>query len=61
MSGFSSLNIAVTGLAAAQRAKRTDELAAIDKVPRGLDVHSTLRVALLPPPGLHEAAPRPPN
>ena len=27
-------------IAAAQRAKRADELAAIDKVPRGLDIHA---------------------
>ena len=44
-------------IAAAQRAKRADELAAIDKVPRGLDVHLTLRVASLPPPRLIQAQP----
>ena len=44
-------------IAAAQRAKRADELAAIDEVARGLDVHSTLRVALLPPPRLIQTQP----
>ena len=44
-------------VAAAQRAKRTDELAAIDKVPRGLDVHILLRWLLSPPPRLIQAQP----
>ena len=38
-------------IAAAQRAESADELAAIDEVALGLDVHSTLRSVLLPPPG----------
>ena len=42
---------------ATQRAKRADELTAINEVPLGLDVHSTLRVAYLPPPGLQQSGP----
>ena len=38
-------------VAAAERSKRADELAAINEVAWGLDIHSTLRVALLPHPG----------
>ena len=46
-------------VAAAQAPKRADELAAIDKVPRGLDVHSTLLVVFSPPrPVTNAAAPR---
>jgi hypothetical protein len=38
-------------VAAAERAKGADELAAIDKVPRGLDVHVLLRWFFSPHPG----------
>jgi hypothetical protein len=48
-------------IAATERSKRADELAAIDEVTLGLDVHSTLRVAFLPRPGCAKAAPRPPD
>jgi hypothetical protein len=41
-----------TEVATTKRAKRADELAAIDKLTLGLDVHVTLRSALLPPPRL---------
>ena len=44
-------------ITAAQRTERADELAAIDKVPGGLNVHSTLRVAFLPPPRLRKRSP----
>ena len=47
-------------IASAERTESADELAAIDKVALGLDVHSTLRSVLLPPPRLFpSAAPRP--
>ena len=44
-------------IAPAQRPEGTDELAAIDKFPRCLDIHLTLRVATLPPPRLIQAQP----
>ena len=40
-----------------QRTESADELAAIDKVPLGLNVHSTLRSVILPPPRLHTHSP----
>ena len=45
-------------IAAAERTKGADQLAAVNKVARGLDIHSTLRVAHLPPAkGLHHDGP----
>ena len=38
-------------IASAQRSQGADELAAIDKVPRGLDIHVLLRWLLSPRPG----------
>ena len=48
-----------TEIAAAQRSERADELTAIDKVPRGLDVHATSPCGYSPPTQVDpSAAPR---